>query len=1102
MAVTVEMRTQVSQLYVALFGRAPDSEGLAFWTQMLANGTSVEDVADTMYATDPARSYYPLWMTNQEIIASFYLNVLGRPADAEGLTYWTNKLNAAGATPGSVIQEMIDVVVNYTGTDPDGIKSAALFANKVEVAQYYGEHGGDVEGATAILVGVTDDPATVDEAIASLSAPVIGDTLFLTAAVDDITIATANTADTIKGLVDGDSTDGNQSTFTALDTIQGNGHTVLQLAVVDSGPAAPITTLNDIKTIDLVSGGFDATFNAADWHDIGNIQLNTGANGMSGWFSNLHTGVDLSVGAGLSGSLGASYTDAHGVWMFSSKGASVSFIDGGDITGASAGGPIGIYVSEWASAPAVDLTIGNIDMVGGGGDSVYVQVSNSQDVGGDITIGDVSMTGFRTIDFYVSNTDHTAMSPAVDTTIGDITLSVSDSGSISVSVSNWSDGVAGNTTVGNVSLTGGDNVTSEWFYLYQWGGAGAGNVTVGDVSLSAGVSATDVDTWIENYAGWMGGAAVAPIVQGAMTVGDINVDLGMNSTGSFSVSAMAYTNAAAIDVSVGDYTVGDLSVTLGQDAWWSGWFYNAAEVDGAGAAVLADTVIGNRSFDLAVDASLSYSFIASASSSGPAASVGDVTIGDLDVNLGINSSAWIEDSVYAYGTDDTKVTIGDVTVGDITVVADDGASFSYSLSITSYGDLGDVSFGDVSAVLGVSADVSFSYSISASDDVGNVSFGNFDLSAGQNADVTASISVSAWSGDVASVTVGDVSLSAGVSAWASFELSIEGETSVGAVTVGDVSISAVGFDASASFELDVENDGAGSLGNITVGDVDMTVNGDSAWGWFSVTASSAASGGDITVGDLTLSVGTLAKKTADLNVYIDNDFGDVVVGDINLTGTSVRAVGDVTMDYDANVTLISSAVGGSISIGTISVSGGDGVADNFQALGFLVATPGAGGAVSLGGVDYSGYGVAATLDVSGFAGNTSIVGSAFGDTITDNKGVNAITGGAGADTFTFLDTNVGKTLGAMDSLKDFNDAAGDKIDLTVAVNVGNYGESTYADFAAFAAGAAAADKAVWVGLVGSTGYAAVDYDTNGTVDYMIELVGLTSTGNIDVASFI
>lgn len=576
MAVTVEMRTQVSQLYVALFGRAPDSEGLAFWTQALANGASLIQVANDMYATDPARTYYPAWMTNQEIIASFYLNVLGRPADAEGLAFWTAKLNAPGATPGSVITQIIDNVVNYDGTDPDGLVSAALFANKVEVAQYYGEHGGDVTGATAILVGVTDDHATVDAAIASLSAPVIGDTLYLTAGVDDITIATANTADTIKGLVDGDSDgDTSGSTFTALDNIQGNGHTVLQLAVVESGNAAPVTTLNDVKTIDLVAGGAGwVNINAADWHDIGNIQLNTGGNGMSGWFSNLHTGVDLSIGAGLSGSLGASYTDAHGVWLFSDKGASVSFIDGGDITGASAGGPIGIYVSEWASAPAVDLTIGNISMVGGGGDSVYVEVTNTQDVGGDITIGDVSMTGFRTIDFYVYNTDHTAMSPAVDVTIGDITLSVGDSGSISASVSNSSDGVAGNTTIGNVTLTGGDNVTSEYFYLYQWGELGAGNVTVGDVSMSAGISASDVDVWIENYAGWAGGAAMAPIVQGTMTVGNISYDLGMNSTGYFSVSAEAYTSAAGIGVSVGDYTVGDINVALAQNASLTMWFNN------------------------------------------------------------------------------------------------------------------------------------------------------------------------------------------------------------------------------------------------------------------------------------------------------------------------------------------------------------------------------------------------------------------------------------------------------------------------------------------------------------------------------------------------
>src|SRR5205085_2260148 len=142
--ITVEMRTQITELYVALFGRAPDAEGLGFWVGKLNAGESFVAIANQMFGTEPARDYYPSFLTNQEIIASFYLNVLGRPADAEGLAFWTAKLNAAGATPGSVIAEMIGVVVNYTGTDPAGLTSAALFENKVEVAQYYAETVGNI----------------------------------------------------------------------------------------------------------------------------------------------------------------------------------------------------------------------------------------------------------------------------------------------------------------------------------------------------------------------------------------------------------------------------------------------------------------------------------------------------------------------------------------------------------------------------------------------------------------------------------------------------------------------------------------------------------------------------------------------------------------------------------------------------------------------------------------------------------------------------------------------------------------------------------------------------------------------------------------------
>lgn len=168
------MRTEISQLYTALFGRAPDADGMGFWVGLRNDGQSLTQIANTMYDTAPARAYYPLFLTNQEIIGSFYSNVLGRTADAEGLAFWTAKLNAPGATPGSVITEMIDVVAHYGGSDPAGLLSQSLFNNKAEVAQYYAEHGGDIANATLVLAGVSADDSTVAAAMAAIDSGTIG----------------------------------------------------------------------------------------------------------------------------------------------------------------------------------------------------------------------------------------------------------------------------------------------------------------------------------------------------------------------------------------------------------------------------------------------------------------------------------------------------------------------------------------------------------------------------------------------------------------------------------------------------------------------------------------------------------------------------------------------------------------------------------------------------------------------------------------------------------------------------------------------------------------------------------------------------------------
>lgn len=188
MAVSAQMRAQVSQLYVAMFGRAPDGEGLGFWVQQLSNGQSLTSVADTMFAVSAARAYYPSFMTNSEMVTSFYTKVLGRTPDAEGLAFWTAKLNATGATPGSVINQLITAVTTYAGTDAAGVASKALFMNKATVAQTYGESNGTVAGATTILGGVTSDTASVATATALVTAGSNGAvTTVLTTGVDTLT---------------------------------------------------------------------------------------------------------------------------------------------------------------------------------------------------------------------------------------------------------------------------------------------------------------------------------------------------------------------------------------------------------------------------------------------------------------------------------------------------------------------------------------------------------------------------------------------------------------------------------------------------------------------------------------------------------------------------------------------------------------------------------------------------------------------------------------------------------------------------------------------------------------------------------------------------
>jgi len=301
MAITAKMRSDVSNLYVALFGRAPDGEGLGFWVGKLDAGQSIESVAQQMYDTTPARVLYPSFLTNQEIISKFYTNVLGRPAgtDASGIAFWTAKLDA-GQTKGSVIVQMLSVVTNYTGTDAAGLDSASLFANKGAVALAYGLANGNIDNATSILSGVTKDAATKDAAIAQINAGfgsgTAGTTYNLSANVETTNGTSGD--DTFNG-----TTTNTGQTLNTGDIINGAaGNDTLKITA--QGATALFQT-NSVETIDVRMLSAQA-FDAVGWASVGTVNLNNESiNGNALTITNANQATTFKISD--QGTLSASY---------------------------------------------------------------------------------------------------------------------------------------------------------------------------------------------------------------------------------------------------------------------------------------------------------------------------------------------------------------------------------------------------------------------------------------------------------------------------------------------------------------------------------------------------------------------------------------------------------------------------------------------------------------------------------------------------------------------------------------------------------------------------------------------------------------------------
>ncbi len=166
-------QTQVSQLYVTIFGRASEGNGNRFWQGSPAMNTA----AGSMLESEGALAYFGTSVdTNAAFIQHIYVNTLGKAAgeDPEGEAFWVAALDG-GMSRADIVVSMIDAVMKPANA---GKSAQNTFINKVTVSNYAADNIAEPNpddknsALTRYISSVSADATSVDTVKATIDADV------------------------------------------------------------------------------------------------------------------------------------------------------------------------------------------------------------------------------------------------------------------------------------------------------------------------------------------------------------------------------------------------------------------------------------------------------------------------------------------------------------------------------------------------------------------------------------------------------------------------------------------------------------------------------------------------------------------------------------------------------------------------------------------------------------------------------------------------------------------------------------------------------------------------------------------------------------------
>ncbi|WP_298085134.1 DUF4214 domain-containing protein, partial [uncultured Campylobacter sp.] len=142
-------KTQVSQLYVTLLGRASEANGNAWWQK---GDYTMASAAKAILDTATAKAFFGSSLDdNMAFINHIYQNVLGRTYqdDPAGVNFWVNALKTYSR--GDVVSELIKSAEK---------NNEVAFTNKVKISDYVVDQGDNVDAKDrSLYVNAVDKAA-------------------------------------------------------------------------------------------------------------------------------------------------------------------------------------------------------------------------------------------------------------------------------------------------------------------------------------------------------------------------------------------------------------------------------------------------------------------------------------------------------------------------------------------------------------------------------------------------------------------------------------------------------------------------------------------------------------------------------------------------------------------------------------------------------------------------------------------------------------------------------------------------------------------------------------------------------------------------------